>query len=85
MERQRFPLATERGRSILHRNSIVIASLLDMITENKPRSRQHRAEIERPKWAGRACRPLSAVIPIDESANDRFGFIKKIEGLVHQW
>ena len=56
MERQRFPLATERGRSILHRNSIVIASLLDMITENKPRSRQYRAEIERPKWAMRAVR-----------------------------
>ena len=50
VERQRFPLATERGRSILHRYSIVIASLLDRITENKARSRQHRAEIERPKW-----------------------------------
>ena len=50
VERQRFPLATERGRSILHRYSIVIASLLEMITENKPGSRQHRAEIERPKW-----------------------------------
>lgn len=50
VERQRFPLATERGRSILHCYSIVIASLLDRITENKARSRQHRAKIERPKW-----------------------------------
>ena len=40
---------TVRGRSILLRDSIVIASLLDMITENKPGSRQHRAVIERPK------------------------------------
>ena len=56
MERQPFPLATERGRSILHRNSIVIASLLDMIMENKTISRQHRAGIERPKWAVRAVR-----------------------------
>ena len=47
----------ERGRSILHPYSIVIASLLDMITDNKPRSRQHRAGIERPKWVV-ACRPL---------------------------
>ena len=31
VERQRFPLATERGRSILHCYSIVIASLLEMI------------------------------------------------------
>ena len=54
MERQRFPLATERGRSILYPYSIVIASLLDMITENNPGSRQYRAEIERPKWAVRA-------------------------------
>ena len=54
MVRQRFPLATERGRSILYPYSIVIASLLDMITENKPGSRQYRAEIERPKWAVRA-------------------------------
>ena len=50
VERQRFPLATERGRSILHPYSIVIASLLDMITDNQPGSRQHRAGIERPKW-----------------------------------
>ena len=54
VERQRSPLATERGRSILHCYSIVIASLLDMIMGNKPRSRQHRAEIERPKWVVRA-------------------------------
>ncbi len=52
--RQRFPLATERGRSILYPYSIVKASLLDMITENKLGSRQYRAEIERPKWAVRA-------------------------------
>ena len=57
MERQRFPLATERGRSILHPYSIVIASLLDMITDNQPVSRQHRAGIERPKWVV-ARRPL---------------------------
>ena len=54
VERQRSPLATERGRSILHCYSIVIASLLDMIMGNKPRSRQHRAEIERPKWVVQA-------------------------------
>ena len=47
----------ERGRSILHPYSIVIASLLDMVTDNKPRSRQHRAGIERPKWVVE-CRPL---------------------------
>ena len=41
---------TERGRSILHRYSNVIASLLDMIMDNQPRSRQHQAEIERPMW-----------------------------------
>ena len=57
VERQRFPLATERGRSILHPYSIVIASLLDMITGNKPGSRQHRPGIERPKWVVE-CRPL---------------------------
>ena len=57
VERQRFPFATERGRSILHRNSIVIATLLDVIKDNKAGSRQHRAEIERPKWFV-ACRPL---------------------------
>ena len=50
VERHRFPLATERGRSILHYYSIVIASLLEMLTENKSGSRLHRAEIERPKW-----------------------------------
>ena len=57
-EWQRFPLATERGRSILHYYSIVIASLLEMLTENNPGSRQHRAEIERPKWVYQhgACR-----------------------------
>ena len=57
MEQQRFPLAMERGRSILHPYSIVIASLLDMVTDNYPRSRQYRDEIERPKWVV-ACRPL---------------------------
>ena len=57
MEQQRFPLAMERGRSILHPYSIVIASLLDMVTDNYPRSRQHRAGIERPKWVVE-CRPL---------------------------
>ena len=57
VERQRFTLATERGRSILHCYSIAIASLLDVITDNKAGSRQHRAEIERPKWFV-ACRPL---------------------------
>ena len=31
-----IPLATERGRSILHRWSIVIATLFDRITDNKP-------------------------------------------------
>ena len=48
---------TERGRSILHRYSNVIASLLEMITDNQPRSRQHQAEIERPMWVV-AFRPL---------------------------
>ncbi len=56
MERQRLPPATERGRSILHRYSIAMASLLDMITNNKPGSRQHRDGIGRPKWAVRAVR-----------------------------
>ncbi len=49
-ERQRLPPATERGRSILHRYSIAMASLPDMMTGNKPGSRRHRAGIERPKW-----------------------------------
>ncbi len=57
VERQRFSPATERGRSILHRYSIAMASLPDMITGNKPGSRQHRAGIGRPKWpsAERGC------------------------------
>ena len=43
--------ATERGRSILHRYSIAMASLPDMMTGNKPGSRQHRAGIGRPECA----------------------------------
>ncbi|MBQ5974281.1 MAG: hypothetical protein IJL48_01105 [Bacteroidales bacterium] len=57
VERQQYLLAKERGRSILHRYCIVIASLLDMMKDNQPGSRQHRAEIERPKWVV-ACRRL---------------------------
>ena len=56
VERQRLPPATERGRSILHRYSIAMASLPDMMTENKPGSRRHRAGIERPGWAVLAVR-----------------------------
>jgi len=46
-----YPPATERGRSILHRYSIAMASLPDMMTGNKPGSRQHPAGIERPGCA----------------------------------
>ena len=56
VERQRFPPATERGRSILHRYSIAMASLPDMMTENKPGSRRHRAGIGRPGCAVPAVR-----------------------------
>ena len=55
VERQRLPPATERGRSILHRYSIAMASLPDMMTENKPGSRRHRAGIERPEWPSAEC------------------------------
>ena len=48
--------ATERGRSILHRYSIAMASLPDMMTDNKPGSGQHLAGIERPGCAVLAVR-----------------------------
>ena len=56
MERQRLPPATERGRSILHRYSIAMASLPDMITGNQPGSRRHLAGIGRPGCAVLAVR-----------------------------
>ena len=84
VKRQQVPLATERGRSILRRYSIAIASLLDIIPDNKPRRRQHRAEIERPKWvvARRRLRlPGTAAGQGRRSEGAKAGQGKSVEGV----